>query len=506
MNLKLLITTDIHGSIFPTNYTSRDNIQTYGMAHIASAIHKFRAEGPLLVLDNGDSFQGTPLVSYAHQHPDQYANPVAQTFNLLGYDYINLGNHDFNYGPAILEKFMQETKAALLTSNVIHKGHPIGTTQIITYGDKKIALIGVLTQYVPNWERPAYIQDTAFIDALTHLQAEVARVKNQADFVIALYHGGLERDPSSGEPTERLTGENQGYEMTSIDGLDLLITGHQHRSLVENIHGVLVTQSTFKAQEFVTIDLDLETRACTAQLHKASDYPVDETLLQPFQELNEKVQDWLDLPVGQIDDTSPSLRIADEFTARVQKHPLVSFLNQVQLKRANADLSATALFNGATGFHQFITMRELVSTYLYPNTLVVKRISGSVLREFLEFSAHYFAVSDAQLIPSPEYVAPKPQHYNYDMVDGVSYEIHVAKPRGQRIHALTYHGKAVQDDDSFTFVTNNYRAAGGGNFAMLVPCEVVQEIHEEMVDTIADYLQEHQPAHVMHTNNIKVIL
>ncbi|AYV34992.1 bifunctional metallophosphatase/5'-nucleotidase [Erysipelothrix rhusiopathiae] len=504
MKLKIVVTTDVHGNIFPTNYTSRENLEDYGLARISTAVKQFRNEGNVLLLDNGDAFQGTPLLTYAHQHAQTVTNPIAQCFNAMDYDFINLGNHDFNYGPEILNKYINENNAPLLTSNIEIEGNVPGSTQILTYEGKKIALIGVLTQYIPHWERPAHIQNMSFKGAFEHLQKEVQRVRNDVDYVIAMYHGGLERDPQTGEPTERLTGENEGYAMTDIEGLDILITGHQHRSFIETVNGVLVTQNTFKAKEFITIDLDLETGSADAQRLSAADYDIDQDLLQPLESLQNKTQTWLDQPVGTLENMD--VMIDDELDARLHKHPLVSLLNQIQLKRSGAQISSVALFNGAQGFNKSITMRELVSTYLYPNTLVVKKMSGKALREMIEFSAHYFSLDGThQIVPSPEYVEPKPQHYNYDMLDGVDYTLDISKPRGSRVVSLTYQDKPVLDTDEFTVVVNNYRAMGGGNYTMVAESETLDDIQEEMVDVIMDYFVENSPVHVNHRDNIKVI-
>nr|WP_252969008.1 metallophosphoesterase [Erysipelothrix rhusiopathiae] len=162
MKLKIVVTTDVHGNIFPTNYTSRENLEDYGLARISTAVKQFRNEGNVLLLDNGDAFQGTPLLTYAHQHAQTVTNPMAQCFNAMNYDFINLGNHDFNYGPKILNKYINENNAPLLTSNIEIEGNVPGSTQILTYEGKKIALIGVLTQYIPHWERPAHIKNMRF--------------------------------------------------------------------------------------------------------------------------------------------------------------------------------------------------------------------------------------------------------------------------------------------------------------------------------------------------------
>ena len=120
------------------------------------------------------------------------------------------------------------------------------------------------------------------------------------------------------------------------------------------------------------------------------------------------------------------------------------------MDESGAQLSASALFLGATGFRPSITMRDLVSTYVYPNTLTVKRVSGKVLKEYLEKDAEYFSIENGTIAVNPSYALPKPQHYNYDMVDGIDYTIKVSNPVGSRITRLEYQGAPVTDDMSFT--------------------------------------------------------
>lgn len=67
----------------------------------------------------------------------------------------------------------------------------------------------------------------------------VPLLKQEADIVVVCYHGGFERDLQTGKPTEALTGENEGYQiLTKIPGIDVLLTGHQHRQIAEVINGV----------------------------------------------------------------------------------------------------------------------------------------------------------------------------------------------------------------------------------------------------------------------------
>ena len=507
MKVRIIATTDLHGSVFPTNYTSINQENPYSLAHIASAIKAFRQNEHVILVDNGDAFQGTPFLTYAHQRAASVENPIATIFNALNYDFINLGNHDFNYGEAILNKFISEVNAPLLTRNVLRAGQPLGATHILEIDGKKIAFIGVVTHYIPHWERPNHIKNFEFLDAFTALRDGVNAVRDRVDYIVGMVHGGLERDLLTGEPTERLTGENQGYQMLhEIDGLDILITGHQHRSFAQHVNGTALTQTTLKAEEFASIELDLETGETTPHLHRSADFPLDVELLESLNALQDETQTWLDTPLGSIDEASPSLSVSDALDARLHKHPLVSFINQVQLDRSHADIASFALFNDAIGFKKSISMRDLVCTYIYPNTLVVKEMSGAALKAMLEFSAHYFALDhDGAIIVSPEFEKPKPQHYNYDMFDGIDYTLNIAKPRGQRLENLLYHGKPVHDDDHFKVVMNNYRSAGGGNYEMVLNAPVVEEIQEEMVDTLMNYIQRHQPVHVVHNDNIKIV-
>lgn len=506
MKLRILATTDLHGFIYPTNYTDINQVSNHSLAHLATLVNELRNNGDLLLLDNGDAFQGTPLMVYAHKHSNEYPNPMAYIFNKLNYDYINLGNHDFNYGPDILNKFIKENKATLLTSNVLDNDLPVGKTHIIEKGGKKIALIGVLTHYIPHWERPEYITNFTFLDAYKHLKSEVEKYRDNVDYIIGLYHGGLERDPLTGNPTEKLTGENQGYEMAHIDGLDILITGHQHRTINTVIDNTLITQTSLKANECVYIELDLESGEKNAELITLSNYTPSMEILDDFEQLQQNVQYWLEQPIGTISESSPSLLVDDVDEARLNKHPLVSFINQIQLDVTGADISSVALFNGAMGFNKQITMRDLVSTYIYPNTLVTKQMSGKAIKEMLELCASFYILNeDGEIIVNPSFIEPKPQQYNYDMIDGLEYTIKAGNEIGQKVIDIKYKGSPLKDSDSLILVTNNYRAAGGGKFDMIADAPIVKEYQEEMVDILLDYLEKNSPVSVKHTNNITII-
>jgi len=504
MNCRLIVTSDIHGCITPYNYSDNKE-QAIGMAKLGPVIDEYRTLDTLL-LDNGDVLQGSPLLYHHYLYLKDKVNPMALVFNYLKYDYLNTGNHDFNFGYDVLKDFYHDNHACWLTGNINEHKQPLNSPYRIHVFDNgvRIALIGCVTQHIPNWELPKNIENITFTNCLKFIENTVELIKTheKVDYIICLYHGGIERDLISKQPTELLSGENQGYEICQkIKGLDVLITGHQHQSVVARINGILVTQTANDAKEIAVIDLAKDN--ISAKL-VAVGKEIDHDLLKLITDEERQTQKWLDIPLGKLIDGN--LLINDMFEARLHKHPLVSFLNQVQMEIAGVDISLVGLANKVVGFRDSISMRDIISSYVYPNTLITLEISGKLLKLALEHSAEYFTIIDNEIGISQSYIRPKPKHYNYDMFDGIEYTIKVSNPIGKRIIALTYHGQAIDDDKLYRVAMNNYRAVGGGDYDMYKSCRVIKDTQKHIVDCIADYIIKHKVIVVDHHENIKVII
>jgi 2',3'-cyclic-nucleotide 2'-phosphodiesterase / 3'-nucleotidase len=496
----LCITSDVHGAILSKNYADNSEV-LFGLARYSKAVKSLKNQYEEIILfDNGDAIQGSPLLTVSNQD-DTYTHILSYVFNHLDMSFINLGNHDFNYGEKTLLRYIRDNKADLLTTNVLFMDNPLGKSQIIELVNGiRLGIIGVVTDYIPNWERQEHIANMQFLDPIETVKKEIEILKSHCDKIMVMYHGGIERDFNDGHPTETLTGENVGYQMCGLDGFDILVTGHQHRSFVTQINGKIVAQCKANASEFIKIDID---ENCLITVEDMSQYAIDRQIEPLVSLLEKQTQIWLDQPLGKIDNIS--LRIHDDFMARFQKHPLVSFINQVQRETTGAQLSATALFNSAVGFNESITMRDLVSTYVYPNTLVVKKISGKDLKRMIEKCANYFEIENEEITVNQEYVYPKIQHFNYDMIDGIEYTLKISNPRGSRLISCTYLGQKVDDNDFFTLAMNNYRAVGGGDFDMVAVSETVLDTNRDMVEILAEYIQNHSPVTVDHKQNIHII-
>jgi 2',3'-cyclic-nucleotide 2'-phosphodiesterase / 3'-nucleotidase len=113
---------------------------------------------------------------------------------------------------------------------------------------------------------------------------------------MVMYHGGIERDFTDGHPTETLTGENVGYQMCGLDGFDILVTGHQHRSFVTQINGKIVAQCKANASEFIKIDIDVKLLVTVEDM---SQYAIDHQIEPLVSLLEKQTQIWLRSAIGQ---------------------------------------------------------------------------------------------------------------------------------------------------------------------------------------------------------------
>ena len=163
--IRLLATSDVHGYIYPYDYADQSEAE-YGLARLNTLITSLRDENTLLI-DNGDILEGSPLSFYHfHEHKDD-VSPMTKVLDAMEYDFINLGNHDFNYGEEALLRHLDNMHAPLLTGNVLYKGKPLGLTYAVKeLAGKKIVLFGVVTHYIPNWEKKQNIKHFKFPDAL----------------------------------------------------------------------------------------------------------------------------------------------------------------------------------------------------------------------------------------------------------------------------------------------------------------------------------------------------
>ncbi|MDR7073931.1 bifunctional metallophosphatase/5'-nucleotidase [Fictibacillus barbaricus] len=518
-SIHIYVTSDVHGNVLPLTYGNNEEAEL-GLAKAAALLKEEKKKHQnCLVMDNGDLIQGTPLTYHYARLDNALPNPMILLLNELEYDGAVIGNHEFNYGFSLLQETVGQSRFPWLSANIVwqQSGEPVfGQPYFIKTFENgvKTAVLGLTTHYIPNWENPEHIEGIQFLDAVETAKKWVPLLKEKADLIIVSYHGGFERDLQTGKPTETLTGENQGYQLCmEVEGIDVLLTGHQHR-LIEGleVNGVAVVQPGTQGTAVGHVEVKIKSENSTwkvfekkSKLLSTKGYEPDKKIMDLIAPYEEKTQTWLDQPIGFIEG---NMEITNPMETRLKDSALIEFINKVQMDAAGADISSTALFdNRSKGFGSHVTMRDIVSNYIYPNTLKVVEITGKNMREALERSASYFVITeDGEVAVNPDFSVPKPQHYNYDMWEGIHYTIDLSKPFGERVIELSYKGKEVGETELYRVVMNNYRAGGGGDYQMFKGKPVIKDLSTDVSELMANYLLKRGKIQATCDDNWKVIV
>lgn len=516
MQIRILQTSDVHAYIAPTDYVSHDQHAKIGLTRAAAFVKAYRENHDnVIYIDNGDSLQGSPLAQYlALQKEDP--TPLARCLNLMGCDAVVLGNHDFNFGPAYLRAYIEALDCPVLGANIQVTDETLGLDIrpycLIDMDGVKVAVLGMVTHFVPKWEKPEHIAGVCFHDPVDTARHWVPKLRDMADIVVVSYHGGFDREPMTGFPIATSPEENAALTIIEkVPGIDAMLTGHQHQEFAGKFRRIPLVQPGWRAGHIGLVEFEVASNEKATPIADAQAYllstevmPPDPSLMAEIGAIHEEVQIWLDQPIGKIEG---HMLITDAFEARLHGHPYARFVNELQMQAAGVDISATSIFTATSpGLPADVTVRHVVNNYVYSNSLAVLEVSGADLRAALERCAAFFALDDeGQIGISKEFSEPFIQYYNYDLYSGIDYTFDISRPSGDRVVRLDYQGKAVAHDDRLRIVMNNYRAVGGGEYPMFGPDKIVHDIEIDMTDMIVDYIYRHPVIQAQPMDNFEVL-
>jgi len=509
VHFQIMYTSDTHGRLSAYDFISK-SCGSFGLSRFSSYVKD--CEDPYLLLDNGDMLQGSPLLDYARKN--QLPCPVSAVFNTLGYRYLSPGNHDFNFGLEHLLSFQSHFSGTVLCANIYKEGKPLFTPFVIhEICGVKVAVIGLTTEYIPFWERKEHVEGLSFLDGISTVEEilSVHRLRDRADLVVVLYHGGFEKDMKTGASFGNSTVENKGYGLIQIPGVDVLLTGHQHIPQVyTGADGRVALQTGFNATDAGVVDVVMERegdrfvlQSLAASLIRLEDYPVDQEIEALLEPLVLETDRYLSEPMGTL---TTDMRISSALMARERKHPLFQLINEIQLSLTGADISCASLPNETHGFPRELRRNDVAMNFPFENDLVVLEVSGRQLRQALEQNASYFSVIDGKVGVSPQFLHPKVEHYNYDVYDGISYEILVGQPLGKRISSVFVGNAPLDDERLYSLALNSYRATGAGGFLVFQKARILQKLPVSYYELVCEYISAHPDLTVDVIENFTVSL
>jgi 2',3'-cyclic-nucleotide 2'-phosphodiesterase / 3'-nucleotidase len=515
VQITILGTTDLHGNIFPLDYYT-NKPDNRGLAKIATLIKRVRKENAnVLLIDSGDTIQGTPLEYVHNKKNNQPPDPMMSVMSSLNYDAMAVGNHEYNFGVAVLEKARSEAKFPWLSANTYESGSEKTHYQpyvVKEISGVRIGILGLTTPGIPNWENPPNYVGLEFREPLVEAKkwVPVLREKDQVDLVVIAMHMGLEEDLRTGEINPgQVPNENQAIAIAKqVPGVDLILMGHTHRDVPSlYVNGVLLTQANYWGRHLARADVYLDRDGEKWRVYaKAARTIPTETSLDPDLDVlklaepyDKETQLWLSRPIGE----SKEELTAKE--ARFRDTAIMDLIQRVQLEVGKADVSMAASFNPEARIPKGpVTVRDIAGLYIYENTLVVIEVTGKQLKDALEHSAKYFKAYEPNK-PASDLVDEKIPAYNFDIAEGVSYELDISKPLGERIQKLTFKGKPVSSDQKFQLATNNYRLNGGGGYTMYKGAPVVYRSSEEIREMIIDWVEREKIVPTVPTNNWRLV-
>ncbi|CAM2833473.1 2',3'-cyclic-nucleotide 2'-phosphodiesterase [Vibrio rarus] len=525
IQLRIIETADIHTNLMDYDYYKDAPSKKIGLTRTATLVKQARAEVHNSVLvDNGDLIQGSPMGDYMASKGIKMGevHPAYKAMNLLDYDVANIGNHEFNYGLEFLFDSIKGATFPYISANVFDKktGQPLFKPYLIkahTFTDTNgqahkinVGYIGFVPPQIMVWDKKNLEGRVTAADIKATAEQLVPQMKSEgADIIVAIPHSGISSDPY------KLGAENSTYYLTQVDGIDAIAFGHSHAVFpgkgFDNIQGIDNDKGTINGVTAVMpgrwgshvgiMDLTLqqtqgkwvvsegqsEARPIYNNANKTAIVQADAAMVASLAEDHKATREFVNQPIGKANDVMYS------FLALVQDDPTVQIVNLAQKDYVerfiqgdpNLDgipvLSAAAPFkaggrkNDPTNYTEVesgqLTFRNAADLYLYPNTLVALKVTGHEVKEWLECSAGQFNQIDVNSTQPQGLIDwDNFRTYNFDVIDGVDYQIDVTQPakydarcqvinpQSQRIIGLSYQGKAIHMKQEFIIATNNYRA------------------------------------------------
>lgn len=512
----VLATTDLHGNIFPVDYVTGKPAPR-GLARIATLIRSAEADNPNhLLIDCGDTIQGTPL-EYVYQayvrtgasplgvKPTQplRGDPMMLAMNRLGYDAMTVGNHEYNFGLRNLNSARDTAKFPWLSANTTG-GRAFPPYIVKTVGGVKVAIIGITTPVIPIWEKPENIGAYRFLNPIDTVRKVIAdlRAKERPDLVVVAAHSGLGPD----QPEENVVGELAA----KVDGIDAIVFGHSHRELEgRTIGGALVVQPKNWGASLARLDFTFEREGSgpwkrvdrrSRLIAVKADTPAAPDIVEIGRPYHEFAEQYLNAPVA----TSPVAQRAA--LGRVEDTALVDAVQQAQLYYSKADVSFTALFNPSVQVPKGqVTIRQIAALYPYDNELYAIEGTGKMVKDALENAARFYIGCAGARCNEPPLINRDVAGFNYDMAEGVEYEIDLTRPVGDRVRNLRFHGAPLAPDRKLRIAINNYRAAGSAGYSMFPPAPIVWRSGREIRDLVVEYYTGRKELPASATGNWRVV-
>jgi 5'-nucleotidase/UDP-sugar diphosphatase len=460
-----------------------------GYARLATKIRERReeldADGvPHLTLDAGDQFQGTLYyTTYKGQAEVEF-------MNMIGFDAMALGNHEFDDGPDVLAEFIEAAEFPVISGNTRVNGDEalgehLEEHVVVERDGTRIGILSVVTPDTAFLASPG--PNVTFEDDIVYLAEAVQRMKEDGiDRIIVLSHVGFRRDQEIA---------------ATVDGISLIIGGHSHTLLSNTVedapdYATMVESPSGRAVPIVQAyafsrylgDLRLEFGEDGAVVSAEGDtMPIDaavapdETIEARIRELAGPIEELKRRPVAELAAAIDGSRES----CRAVECEMGNTLTDAMLARV-ADQGVTIAITNGGGLRASLaqgtaTMGDVLTVLPFQNTLTTLRLSGATIVEALEHGVS--AIEDGA--------------GRFPQVAGLRFRLDPAAEPGSRVGDVEVReGETwapIDEDAMYGVVTNNFMANGGDGYAMFAEGEDVYVTAMDLAEVMAEHLSVNEP-------------
>ena len=438
--LVLLHTNDHHGTVLPRGENGG------GLAERATFIRETREQYPnVLLFDAGDMNTGTALSNMFQANPDILA------YNMMGYDAMVFGNHEFNEGIARMERQMGLANFPIFSSNVTRAdGSYLGGQQylVFDYNGLRVGVFSITTLRALIVSNPD--RSLTFINEIDAARDAVnmLRTREMVDVVIALVHMGTIREADNHITSQDLA--------AAVAGIDVIIDGHSHDNMQAPVRvgNTYIVSAHERGTTVGRAVLSIENRRIT----NFQWTPVRITGFEPDLQVNAMLSPFIelaDLSLREVVGEASSTFIFGNRETRFQETALGNMINDANVwffREVFGQQIDFAFHNGGNMRAELpggsITRENILTVLPFENNLFIASMRGSDLIELFNFMATV-----------PQGAGGFPQF---------SREVRLTLDVPNRTYSnITIGGSPIDPNRIYRFVTNDFLLTGGDGYTVL---------------------------------------
>jgi 5'-nucleotidase / UDP-sugar diphosphatase len=427
-SIRILYVNDFHG--FAEPYEPLGSGEALGgIAYLAADARRLGKEKPSLFLSAGDMIQGSNWTNLFR------GASVIEAMNEMRFDAMVVGNHEFDFGKAVLEERVSEARFPILGANIL--GFDTVLKPYVTHNIAgiRVIIIGVVTDETPVTTDPRNVAGLKFLPPAETVEKYIRQLKRPGDIVVVLSHIGYAHDRALAE---------------KVKGIDVIVGGHSHTKLERPVvvGDTIIVQAWEHAKALGVLDITVEDgRISGFEGHLDEIRPVgraDAAVEAIVDRYEKKVDSVLDEKVGYAEVG------LDGEGVRYRETNFGDLIADIMRETAGAD---AAIINGGairTSVPQGeIRAKDIYSALPFDDYLVAVTLTGEQIREALEHGVS----------------AVEQREGRFPQVSGIAFTYAWSAPPGRRVKQISIGGVPVDPKREYTVATNDFLAAGGDGYA-----------------------------------------